>query len=333
MANTPAKAITLALFSLAAATLIFSPGVEAQVLPPTVRDVEVRMFLIDLENIDDASQSFTANVTLAMRWSDPTLAHNGLKSVSVPLDSIWYPNVQILNQQKLVSPFPRFAEVRPDGEVVYRQRYWGTFSQPLKLRLFPFDTQRLQLTLANVGFAAESVNLKASPDSGITENFSIPDWDITGWKFDVVDLPFDDGSYRIEGMEFSLDVERDASFFIFKVILPLILIVLMSWMVFWIDPSLVASQISVSVTAMLTIIAYRFALAGLLPRLNFLTSLDYFVLVSTMVVFLSMMEVILTAHLSTNGKLEQARALDRKARLIVPLIYIPLAVGTLSFGF
>ena len=133
-------------------------------------------------------------------------------------------------------------------------------------------------------------------------------------------------------MEFSLDVERDTSFFMFKVILPLILIVMMSWLVFWIDPSLVSSQISVSVTAMLTMIAYRFALAGLLPRLNFLTIMDYFVLVSTLAVFLSMIEVIYTAYLSTNGQLEQARALDRKARLIVPLIYIFLAVGTLSFG-
>ena len=106
----------------------------------------------------------------------------------------------------------------------------------------------------------------------------------------------------------------------------------MSWLVFWIDPSLVASQISVSVTAMLTMIAYRFALAGLLPRLTFLTSLDYFVLVSTIAVFMSLIEVIYTAYLSTNGQLEQARSMDRKARLLVPLIYIPLAFGALSFG-
>jgi len=328
--NIPAMA--MALFVLAAASLLASPGIEAQESAVPVRDVEVRMFLIDVENIDDTSQSFTANLALAMRWRDPDLAHSGPESISVPLDDIWYPSVQILNQQKLVTPFPRIAEVRPDGEVVYRQRYWGNFSQPLKLRNFPFDTQRLQITLANIGFAAESVNLKPSPDSGVSENVSIPDWDIKGWEFNVVDLPFDDDSYRIEGMEFSLDVERDTSFFKFKVILPLVLIVVMSWLVFWIDPSLVASQISVSVTAMLTMIAYRFALAGLLPRLNFLTSLDFFVLVSTMAVFLSMIEVIYTAYLSTNGQLEQARALDRKARIILPLIYILLAAGTLSFG-
>jgi hypothetical protein len=130
-------------------------------------------------------------------------------------------------------------------------------------------------------------------------------------------------------MIFSLNVERDSGFFKYKVILPLILIVMMSWLVFWIDPTLAASQISVSVTAMLTMIAYRFALAGMMPRLTFLTSLDYFVLVSTLVVFLAMIEVVYTAHLSTNGQLEKARKLDRRARWIAPLVYIAMATETL----
>ena len=275
-------AVSLATFIVAAAALLSSPGIGAQEPGNPVRDVEVRLFLIDVESINDASQSFTANLAIVMRWRDPDLAHSGPGPISMPLDSIWYPSLQILNQQKLVTPFPQVAEVSLDGEVVYRQRYWGSFSQRLDLRNFPFDAQRLQFTLANVGFAAESVNLRPSADSGISEKFSLPDWDIAAWGFEVVDLPFDDGSYHIEGMEFSLDVKRDTSFFKYKVILPLVLIVVMSWLVFWID--------------------------------------------------LSMIEVIYTAYLSTNGQLEQARALDRKARLIVPLIYIPLALGALSFG-
>jgi cadmium resistance protein CadD (predicted permease) len=102
-------------------------------------------------------------------------------------------------------------------------------------------------------------------------------------------------------------------------------------MVFWIDPSLVASQISVSVTAMLTMIAYRFALAGLIPRLAFLTSLDIFVLVSTLVVFISMIEVLYTAHLATHDQLEKARLIDRHARWVMPLTYAGLIVSTLYF--
>ena len=73
----------------------------------------------------------------------------------------------------------------------------------------------------------------------------------------------------------------------------------------------------------------RDALAGMMPRLTFLTSLDYFVLASTLVVFLAMIEVVYTAHLSTNGQLEKARMLDHRARWIVPLVYFVMAVEIL----
>src|SRR4051812_36284102 len=65
-----------------------------------------------------------------------------------------------------------------------------------------------------------------------------------------------------------------------KSFLPLVLIVMMSWAVFWIDPNTSNSQISIAVTSMLTLIAYRFAVDGQLPRLPYMTRLDTFFLAS-----------------------------------------------------
>ena len=160
----------------------------------------------------------------------------------------------------------------------------------------------------------------------------MPDWEVTGWDFAAAKFESDNTTAGIEGVVFSLDVKRDASYFKYKVILPLVLIVMMSWLVFWIDPSLVASQISVAVTAMLTMIAYRFAIAGMMPRLTFLTSLDHFVLASTLVVFVSMTEVIFTAHLASSNQLEKARKVDRAARWVAPLVYGVLSAETLYFN-
>jgi len=303
----------------------------AQEAPGQPRDVEVKVFLIDVESVDTVAQKFTANLSVVMRWQDSRLAHDGPDSISMPLDDIWYPRIQALNRQKLVSTLPSSVEVKPDGSVIRRQRFWGSFSQPLDLNLFPFDSQQLKVSMANVGFGTEVINLIPSPKSGVSESLSLSDWEVAGWNFTATNSPLDDESSNIQGMVFSLDITRDRSFFIFKVILPLVLIVMMSWLVFWIDPSLAGSQISVSVTAMLTMIAYRFALAGMMPRLNFLTSLDYFVLASTLIVFLSMIEVVYTAYLSTNGQLEKARKIDRTARWIAPLIYFFMAAETLYF--
>ena len=308
-------------------------SLEAQEPVLQIRDVEVKVYLFDIDGIDSVSQSFVANLALVLRWHDPSLAHEGLDSISKDLNEVWHPRVQILNQQRLVNTFPQSVEIHPDGEVIYRQRVWGNFSQPLELSEFPFDTQRLEITLANLSFGSQKIRLKPSPDSGIAENLSIPDWEIMQWDFAAEDLELDNESSLIPGMVFSLEAKRYTNYFRFKVILPLILIVMMSWLVFWIDPSLISSQISVAVTAMLTMIAYRFALAGMLPRLPFLTTLDFFVMASTIMVFLSMVEVVYTAYLSTDNRLEKARVIDRKARWIAPLIYMVLTIEVLFVRF
>jgi hypothetical protein len=69
---------------------------------------------------------------------------------------------------------------------------------------------------------------------------------------------------------------------------------MMSWTVFWIDPTNGGPQISVAVTSMLTLIAYRFAIGSEVPKLPYLTRLDGFILAGSLLVFLSLIEVMLT---------------------------------------
>jgi hypothetical protein len=311
--------------------LSFASGLQAQESVAGQRDVEVGVFLIDIEQINSVTQSFIANLYLDLRWQDPSLAHDGPDSISRALDEIWHPRMQILNQQRLVRTFPEEVEIEPDGQVIYRQRVWGGFSQQLELEDFPFDSQRLEFTLIAVGFGSSDIRYQAFPGSGVSNNLTMPDWAILGWDFAPVTLNLDNGSSQQKAMVFGVDVKRYYSFFILKVIFPLMLIVAMSWLVFWIDPSLAASQISVSVTAMLTMIAYRFAIGGMLPRLPFLTHMDYFVMASTVVVFLCLIEVVYTAHLAHGDQLEKARRIDLHARWIAPLAYVLVVLETLYF--
>jgi hypothetical protein len=67
---------------------------------------------------------------------------------------------------------------------------------------------------------------------------------------------------QIAGYAFEFYASRLAQYYLLKVILPLLLIVMMSWTVFWIDPTNGGPQISVAVTSMLTLIAYRFSIGS-----------------------------------------------------------------------
>jgi hypothetical protein len=293
------------------------------------RPVALAGFLIDIDEVDSVNQSFTINFFLEARWHDTSQAHEGEDSISKDLDDIWYPQLQILNEQSLRTTFPRMAEIRPDGEVIYRQRFWGKLSQPLELRAFPFDSQRLEITLVGLAWGSVPYSLNIDPESRLSESLRIPDWEIQGWEFVPKNLPIGRHGAGVSAAVFSVDVKRETAFFTLKVITPLLLIVAMSWLVLWLDPSLAAPRISVAVTTMLTLIAYRFAIGSMVPRLPFLTTLDYFVLASTVLVFLSLATVIWSTRMNSNGQKDAALALDRKARWITPILYALLLVETL----
>lgn len=311
--------------------LIFIIGLmlsfELAAQPP--QDVEVTVYLIDIEEIDSRTQSFVANLFVSLKWLDPALAHNGPGPIGVPLDDIWNYNLQILNQQRLVKTFLDTANISPEGLVTVRQRYWGGFSQPMELHNFPFDSQQLQISLVRSGIVGSTPNFIISPDSGIADHLKIPDWQVLDWKVMPKNLPIGRDGRTVPSVVLTVDIKRSISFFTLKVILPLMLIVAMSWLVFWIGPDLMASKISVGVTTMLTLIAYRFAIGGMVPRLSFLTGLDYFVLGSSVLVFLALMVVAFTAYLVEHGKVEQARKLDRISRWMAPGLFLAITVQTL----
>ena len=115
-----------------------------------------------------------------------------------------------------------------------------------------------------------------------------------------------------------------------KIIVPLVLIVMMSWIVFWIDPSEAAIQISVAATSMLTLIAYRFIVDGLVPRVSYLTRLDWLIVLSTILVFVTLVEALVTSVLHEQGRTEEGRRLDRISRVIFPAVFLALSFVALA---
>jgi len=128
---------------------------------------------------------------------------------------------------------------------------------------------------------------------------------------------------------FSFKADRRAGYFIGKVIIPLLLIVAMSWVVFWIDPKAFGTMISVAITAMLTLIAYRFAVGANLPKVDYMTRLDLFILGSSIMVFTSLIQVLITSHFANSDRLALARNIDLWCRWLYPLLFILIGLETL----
>jgi hypothetical protein len=155
---------------------------------------------------------------------------------------------------------------------------------------------------------------------GIAPSITLPDWTIKNWNTEPLSYALAPG-FEYSGYAFEFTAVRGVQHYILKVMLPLVLIVIMSWSGFWIAPVHANSQISVAVTSMLTLIAYRYAVDAQLPRLPYMTRIDVFFLISTLLVFFSLIEVLVTTILDSNQQTERAKKIDRYCRAIFPAIF------------
>jgi len=285
--------------------------------------IYVAMGLLDVDEIDSANQSFIANIFMEIRWYDPRLAHSFEGRRVVPLNTIWHPQLLFVNQQKIWPTFPEVAHISPGGEITYRQRVWGPFSQPLDVRAFPFDTQDFEIRVACADAETNEVQFlrDTGTTSGIADKFSLPDWKILKWEINLEPYKPTGSSRCTASFALIFYAKRHASHYIWKVILPLVLIVMMSWVVFWIDPSESGAQIGVGTTSMLTLIAYRFMIGDMMPTVPYLTQIDYFILGSTILVFAALLQVVITSRLAHTERLKLARRIDYWCRFLFPGVF------------
>lgn len=293
-------------------------------------EVQTALYILDIGEIDNYKQEFVADVVIELRWHDPRLA-SAAGGCRYGLDNIWHPSVQLFNQRGMRESLQKQVDVGTQGEVSYIQRYYGTFSSPLDLRLFPFDKQLLNIVQVSF-YQSKDVKLVFNEKlTGMDKNSSISGWYIGKGSAALSEYSTqsDHAVQQVEKfsrLQYSVQVSRDVNYYRWKVLLPLALIVVMSWSVFWLNPSQVGPQMGAAATSMLTLIAFMFSLRGILPSISYLTHMDYFVYGSLALVFLTSLEAIVTCNLAQANKLVLARRIDLWARVIFPGVFVLLVV-------
>ncbi len=291
-------------------------------------EVRVQIYVIDVDGVDSANQNFSSSIYIEARWDMPLLRHKGPAPLIKRTTEVWTPRLVIVNQQQSWSAFPSRVEISPDGEVTYRQKTWGWFSQPLALRDFPLDRQTLTIHLVAAGLRENQVKMvpllsAGNPKSGLAEKFSMPDFKVTGWK--AVPRPYIAGRGKTihnSGLAMDIEVQRLPSYYVWKIIFPLCLILMMSWVPRWLDPKESGTNISISTTAFLTLVAYLFAVTALLPRIAYLTRLDQFILLSTILVFVGLLQTVISTYLTNLDKHALVRRINQVSQIANPILLL-----------
>jgi hypothetical protein len=286
--------------------------------------VKIAVFIVDVRDIDGARQNFSADVLVRLRWKDQSLATGKRQFLS--LTQAWHPNIQIVNRIAVQSTLPEGIEVDGQGNAIYRQRLIGQFTCSMNLREFPFDQQEFPIRLVAIGFSPQQIQFISDPDPVIVGKLSITDWKVFSSKKDpeIYQVP---GSVQLAGFKATFVAKRYVLFFLVQIIVPIALILGMSWIAFWLDFKQVGPRISISITSMLTIVAYRLLIANFIPRLPYLTRMDYFVFSSTALVFLTLVTVVVISRYVLGENDDTAKTIDKNCRWIFPTMFVIVLIG------
>jgi hypothetical protein len=284
--------------------------------------IEVELYLNDLIQIKDADKSFVADVFFRAEWTDPRLAHGDAQPCSVEQAGIWTPEIQLLNRRKVDLVNEPEMTVAPNGRVRQRVRMFGDFSFQADLTDFPFDKQELHFTLVAGQLLQDAVIVTQHQDIGIADTLSVSNWKVNAAGSRSSEYYIAPLDRTLSRLDFVFQAQRLTGYYTWQLLVPLFLVVMMTWAVFWMPLEFVAPRVGLVATSMLTLIAYRFSMASVLPPIAYLTRLDKFMVASSVLVFAALAAVVAVTWLEGRGGKIPANRLNMAARLLAPALFL-----------
>jgi hypothetical protein len=299
---------------------------------PTV--VGLGVFFQDVTSFNDADQTIDVDAYMIARWRDPRLAEpaRGTSSAEcpVPAGRLWMPQFEPerLRSRQLFYPDRFLVDAR--GVVTFVRRVFAKVAYPLDFRDFPFDRHAWTMTLWPVISGVHEMTFHPlTRGTGIAERLSLQGWHVGSPRVEATEGVRVGRSGTFARFNAVLDLERDWTYYAWKLGLPLTLIVLMAYGVYFIPATAVPQQIGLGTTAMLTSIAYMLTLGSTLPKISYLTRADQFFVGCAVLVFIGLAKAVATLALAQGPKAHYIQHVDRWGRALYPLAL--LAVAALAF--
>ena len=216
-----------------------------------------------------------------------------------------------------------------DGQVKIKNNF--------DLRNFPFDKQRIVFSFSelqdpDIYLSVEWSTYANLHDIKNKENF------INGWK--VVDYRVlannyqEQGFYKdkfLNGINIVLEIERESSYYVYKIILPIILILMVCWSVIWITPKEIESRLTVTIVCLLSLIAYNFVIDKEIPKLEYLTTMDWIIFTSYVFATIPNFLCIISFKLFTTNK-KLCMTIENKAKYLGPISYIVIILLIITYN-
>jgi hypothetical protein len=227
----------------------------------------------------------------------------------------------------------------PDGRVAYSESFYAKAETPMDLRRFPFDTQQLEIFFHPFVYHRDEVLL--IPDDRLArtwnQNPGIADWsrELVTMQEQPVEIAFFDESRSVVS-EFvvTVTIKRRPIHLLISIIFPMVLLVSLTWSVFWMDNEALSNRVNINFIGILSVVAYYFVILENVPEVSYLTLMDAFVTSTFLILAAGVIVVVWVESLVLEKKVSLGPKVDRICRWAFPLAYVLLALilGAIFFN-
>jgi hypothetical protein len=301
---------------------------------PAPRQVELGLYILDIADIDEPAGRFTVQVLLSTAWTDPTRAFPGTEpkifredAAVEEANSGWRSMAEFNRSAAPAELNHSLLKIFPNGRVEFERQMNVTLSAQLDLRRLPFDTQKLQIEIESFQHLADAMEFVLPKDNmRMTKRISLQQWEPLGLTAEVAPVFREVYQESYSRATATITLKRHFHFYLWQMIVPLVIVLAMAFAVFFLPPADLSDRMSVIIASLLTVVALSYSLHSGLPKIPYLTIIDWLFVLAYVFLGLAMAGMVFISNLHQRDEAKAVR-LDRWLRWAYPLAYV-LVAGT-----
>ncbi|XP_053599653.1 gamma-aminobutyric acid receptor subunit alpha-2 [Plodia interpunctella] len=253
---------------------------------PTV--VQTNILIRSMGPVSELDMDYSMDCYFRQYWRDARLSFLGpIRSLSLSikmLERIWRPDTYFYNGKHsyvhTITVPNKLLRISQHGDILYSMRLTIKAKCPMELRNFPMDRQSCPLILGSYAYSNQQLVYQWQNSESV--NF-VPGMTLS--QFDLISYPYRNFTFtRREGdfsvLQVSFNLQRHTGYFLIQVYVPCILIVVLSWVSFWIHREATSDRVGLGITTVLTLSTISLDSRTDLPKVRYATALDWFLLMS-----------------------------------------------------
>uniref|UniRef100_A0A672HWN0 Glycine receptor subunit alpha-4-like n=1 Tax=Salarias fasciatus TaxID=181472 RepID=A0A672HWN0_SALFA len=305
-------------------------GYDARIRPnfkgPPV-NVTCNIFINSFGSITETTMDYRLNVFLRQKWNDPRLAYREYPDDSLDLDpsmldSIWKPDLFFANEKGAnfheVTTDNKLLRIFQDGSVLYSIRLTLTLSCPMDLKNFPMDIQTCTMQLESFGYTMNDLIFEWLSENPVqvADDLTLPQFVLKEEK----DLGYCTKYYntgKFTCIEVKFHLERQMGYYLIQMYIPSLLIVILSWVSFWINMDAAPARVGLGITTVLTMTTQSSGSRASLPKVSYVKAIDIWMAVCLLFVFAALLEYAAVNFVSRQHKeFIRLRKKQRQQRIV-----------------